>query len=403
MQGFRFRVKDSESTIGRNQPTVQVQESQPVVLCQLVVLFVAIYLIVIFAGYCPYVEYEKDLYHGGDPAEYIGQDILILMYFLIIANFLTGIVFRETLYFWKEPGFEDPNRVETSRSNLQSQTSNPYNARHQVYASLLVSISSLTVALSIIIMDSQYKLDAGMEGRIMYLIGFFYGLEAVSSTDLYLIILDGRFRQVILERIACVLIALGAYAIYMSSMVYWLLIPNDLRNNTVGVPRFDLLILVASIGLAYIKRIILYIYKKHTVTLLEPSVHQGAKSDQSSDEQQENPDNEPQEADLGDQDEDLDMPPTSSLKQASSDVKTKMDETVATVGPCLKMFDDIAEFTKVFFVIWVLFAVIWNGLGVLLLLGVMGKIERLVLLEAWIKKDGQGALNIESGHSKKPV
>jgi hypothetical protein len=80
-----------------------------------------------------------------------------------------------------------------------------------------------------------------------------------------------------------------------------------------------------------------------------------------------------------------------------------MDETVATVGPCLKMFDDIAEFTKVFFVIWVLFAVIWNGLGVLLLLGVMGKIERLVLLEAWIKKDGQGALNIESGHSKKPV
>jgi len=468
-RGLKNCVKSGFSTTrGRDQPYVQEKEVRPITISQTTLLLQAIYFIFIFEGYCPYVEYEKDLYHGGDPSEQIGPDLVHLLYFLLISKFLTTVVFRETLVYWKEPFYEDPNKVGRGGSSLQTQESNPQANHHQIYASVLTSVSCLVISVSIIIMDSQYKLDASMVGRIMYLVGYFYALEAVTSPDLWMIILDGRFKQVIVERLVCVVIVLAIYIIYILSMAYWLARPNDLKNNAADVPPFDVLILVTSIALALLKRLVIRIYKKHTATFVgggaednqeqdsegvitsskgdnseekesekeddgenseEKEEHENENSEDTenqepedtekqeqvvdNDTDPENPERksaltenqEPENTEKQEQVVDNDTDPENPERKSGLTVAAKMEKAAATAGPWLKLCDDLANITKYFFLIWVLYAIIWNGLGILLVLGFLVENVRLAILQSFMNKDKKiaEASGEEQKEDTKPV
>jgi len=110
------------------------------------------------SGYCPYQDYHEDIYHGGDPAEQAFQDLASLIMLFSVSLFFARFRFREAFLYWKPQGFDKRPSDKISSCVFD----HPVSQVHIQYSSLMCSMVLILLSVCILVVDTMYKLDAGM-------------------------------------------------------------------------------------------------------------------------------------------------------------------------------------------------------------------------------------------------
>jgi len=415
--GMKYAIaaagKESTTTPGRYGIAVEVNETLWAWLPMLFIAFSDVYFFTLVAGKCPYLPPEKDIYHGGDPAEFVGQDIANLLFFCSLCKFFANFIFRETLFFWREKGYEDPNAISYNNgTHLPGAKAHPKYDLYEMISSISASFCTLIIAGAIIIVDIKYKVDAGMLGRILYLLGFFLALAALSDQDLYFIILDGRQRIFWIERILSLAVVLTLVVVYLLGASYWLTKANHMRltngKDQPTVPPFDKIFLWTSLGCVIAKKLIIYMHVRRLEKLhMTGEDSEGESKSYNPDALAEDNQDKVIDPDVAVEAEDEDMAEGGKSQENEeadeeagaaitshsvvTDIMKTSNHYVEVSYPYLKIFDDFAGLVKLFFTVWLVAAVVWNAMGILILIVILCWIHRIAIMEIWMKQDGETA------------
>eukprot|EP00516_Mucochytrium_quahogii_P002277 CAMPEP_0203757142 /NCGR_PEP_ID=MMETSP0098-20131031/10281_1 /ASSEMBLY_ACC=CAM_ASM_000208 /TAXON_ID=96639 /ORGANISM=" , Strain NY0313808BC1" /LENGTH=882 /DNA_ID=CAMNT_0050649273 /DNA_START=233 /DNA_END=2881 /DNA_ORIENTATION=+ len=368
--------------VGSMQPTCVQKESVFLVRINGASIVYASLVLRMINGYCPYIDYTEDMYHGGDPSESASSEVVIFVILFLCAMHLVRHVFWEAYVFWKGHSFElVPEAIEPIASD------HPNKVFLQAVAQMLTSFILVVISISLIFMDAHYKIDAGMVGRILYFVGYFFALGTVQDYRLNMIILDGRKTSTWPYRVVSAIIELYLLAIYITMLVYWAVDPAKVETgNSKNIPRFDLFVLLSGLGCAVVKVLVVSLYDWH---FTKPNFDPGAQTKQTYSTQ-----------------DGLEEYTLEDMVPKSNDVNPNVNSNVKMIvnmSQRVLILTDIATFVSGIFKIWILVAVVINSLGLLLDCFVVAEFVKLIAKWKWMGPEKANSQKEPSSNSSNTV
>lgn len=201
-------------------------------------------------GHCPFISYEDDLYHGGDPAESAQADLATFLTLLLISNELCHFTIYDSYIYFKPKEFSSTVILEDEKIQANFPMLK-YNS--DIASSICVGI----LAVCIVVIDLTYKDEAGMLGRIFYFCGFLIAISMLGDYKIYFVIQCHASKII---RLLGVILILILIIIYILSAI---LAGTSSNENDSRYENLDVSVLAVSFFIKLLSLLFAFIYDKN--------------------------------------------------------------------------------------------------------------------------------------------
>ena len=377
------KIDTTNYSIGIESTTWQRWDSKLIASLSLLLIINSSLLIRLLNGWCPYIDYTEDFYHGGDPAEYTTQDLMNFLIYFVFTGYFTRIAFLDAYMYWKPANYGKSDTISFS------DTDSVQMAKRVNIVEVVLNTLIFVISLCLILVDNQYKYDAGMVGRMLYFFGYLLTVGSWSSREFLFALADVPKNSIFLG----MQIFIGCYILYVVTVfivgaVKW---TSDSYKSTNMVDKFDNFLLFNGIIMWFLHALFLLAFEKIQIVKPKESDDGIEMETQKTMEESEMQIN-IQANDISAHLSEIALQDTSTVEESHAEtspaVETSEDHEIATllkVGFAFRGLSDFSKVLSVFFYLWCLLAICWNALSILFVMYSISKLFGLYMEDSWMK------------------